>query len=170
MVSVQDPQVPVISGTVRANVLVCGWKFHWTNDTIGLVYVNQVDLAGSLPTSFMKKLFLQIPLCAAKIRDFVTKYGFVPALRWVEESVVFNGEAYEHDSRKYTLDLLIEESVNGTAAEITCSSRMYPKGIQAQLKGEGQIEHSMDEYKNPRVILKSLKKGSKITLVITKKK
>lgn len=111
-----------------------------------------------------------VPFCAGSVRDYVTKYGFAPSFRFVEEGVEFKKEEFDHDARKYKAELAVPSEVKGKGVEIVCCSRMYPKGVQVELKGgQGQVEQLLDEYKNPKIVLNNLK-GSKITVVITKKK
>lgn len=153
MISVEDDKIPHTSGTVRGKLLISGWKVFFAIDQqIGITYINQVDLAGSIPASFLKKLLQQIPLCAGKVRDYVIQYGFVPTTV-VGKHVEFKGEEFDHDARKYTLELNGDEG----SAEILCSEKMYPNGVQVVLKGNGEVVEEEDEHRNPRILLKDLK-------------
>jgi hypothetical protein len=160
MISVQDDSIPDTSGTVRGKLFISGWKiFIAENDKIGITYINQVDLAGYIPASFLKKLLQQIPLCAGKVRDYITDFGFVPTTV-VGKYVEFKGEEFDHDKRRYTLELIGD----GGSVEILCSEKMYSKGVQVILKGEGKVIEEQDEYHNPRIILKDLKGPIRFTV------
>lgn len=162
MVSVKDGQVPDTSSTVRGQLIVSGWKISHVDGHIGITYVNQVDLAGYIPGAFLKKLLLQIPLCAGKVRDYIISNGFVPTT--VIENVEFKGEEFQHDEKRYTLEL--NGDGNGSA-ETLCSERMFPQGIQIELKGQAEISQSVDAHNNPVIRLSQLK--GHIQLFITSK-
>lgn len=165
MISVQDDRIPDTPKTVRGKLLISGWKVYETQDkNIGITYVNQVDLAGYIPAAFLRKLLLQIPLCAGKVRNYIQEFGFVPTLKLVSDKVEFKGEDFDHDTRTYTLQL------NGNAREhevahITCSSKMYPNGVSVVLTGgQGDVKQENDEFDNPRIVLKNLNGNVKITI------
>lgn len=151
MVSVQDEHIPDTSSTVRGQLIVSGWKVSSLNNQIDITYVNQVDLAGYIPSAFLKKLLLQIPLCAGKVRDYITKYGFVPTT--VIEKVEFKGEEFDHDARRYTLEL---NGDGGGSVETLCSERMFPQGIQVELKGQAELSQSVDKHNNPCIHLNKI--------------
>lgn len=164
MVSVKDDQIPDTSSTVRGELLVSGWKFYKSGqDDIGITYVNQVNLAGSLPSAFLKKLMIQIPLCAGKVRDYINNYGFVPTT--VIHDAEFKGEEFDHDARTYTLEL---NANSHGSVETLCSEKMYPKGVKVHLEGEADLTEDTDSHNNPRIYLKNMK--GPIKLVIEKKK
>lgn len=163
MVSVEDKSLPDTSGSVRGQLIVSGWKLYNVEEGIGITYVNQVDLAGYIPGAFLKKLLLQIPLCAGKVRDYIIQHGFVPTTTL--HHVEFQGESFDHDERKYSLQLTAT-SKSGSV-HILCSQRMYPQGIQIQLEGQAEIVQSVDSFQNPIIELSHIQ-GS-IQFYITKK-
>ncbi|KAI7895592.1 uncharacterized protein EV154DRAFT_495395 [Mucor mucedo] len=165
MVSVEDETIPDTSGAVRGQLLVSGWKLSQLAGGIGITYVNQVDLAGYIPGAFLKKLLLQIPLCAGKVRDYIMTHGFVPTTTVIQNNtpVEFKGEEFHHEEKKYTLQLSSQDASTHTV----CSQRMYPDGIQVELKGEAEITQSVDTHGNALVHLSHIK--GLIQLCITKK-
>ncbi|KAI8090793.1 hypothetical protein BDF21DRAFT_412178 [Thamnidium elegans] len=162
VVSVKDKDIPDTPRTVRGELIVSGWKLFNCDQGIGITYVSQVDLAGSLPSAFLKKLLLQIPLCAGKVRDYISTYGFVPTT--VIGRAQFKGEEFDHDARTYTLEL--NGDGNGIA-ETLCSERMYKDGIQVHLEGSAEMVQDSDNNHNPRIVLNNIK--GPIKLVIKKK-
>jgi hypothetical protein len=170
MLSVEDSKVPETEKAVRARLLVSGWKMYQTeNNKIGITYVSQTDLSGYLPIAFLKKLLLEVPLCAGRVRNYIRDHGFPPTTTLVGKHVEYAGEDFDHESKTYTLDLKASGEAEGAAVEIVCSSTMYPHGVKAQLKGEkGDVELNQDQNKNYLVVLKDLK-GSHITVTITSK-
>ena len=159
MLSVEDAQIPNTSGTVRGKLLVSGWKIHQEGSDNHITFINQVDLAGSLPSAFLKKLLQQIPLCAGKVRDYIATHGFVPTTI-VKERVEFRGEEFNHKAKKYTIEL----KGDGGSIETLCSNKMYSKGVQVQLSGDGQVEETKDEHNNPRIIVNHLKGNATLTI------
>ncbi|KAI8056537.1 uncharacterized protein B0P05DRAFT_560079 [Gilbertella persicaria] len=166
--SVKDEAIPDTSGSVRGELYISGWKICQEDDgNISITYVNQVDLAGSLPWSFIKKMLIQSALCAGKVRNYLTQHGFPPTTTKLMGKIVFLGEEFDHDAKKYSLDL--ETTGDDNQIEILCSCRMYPEGIQTlMMHGQADINQEQDEHENYRLILKNVQ-GHHIQVVITKK-
>ncbi|KAG1138466.1 hypothetical protein G6F37_004766 [Rhizopus arrhizus] len=134
MTSVTDPAVPVISGNVRANLIVSGWKVTKTSTgVISLIYITQIDLAGSLPLSFLKSVQQQVPLCARKVVDYIKDHGYPPLL--VSSTAQFKEESFDHAKRLYEVHLEGEGE-----ARWSISGKMYPGGFRAELVGTGTCE------------------------------
>ncbi|KAF1802057.1 hypothetical protein V8B55DRAFT_1377098 [Mucor lusitanicus] len=166
MISVQDDRFPDTPKTVRGKIIISGWKVDQQGNNIGITYVNQVDLAGYIPAAFLRKLLLQIPLCAGKVRNYIREFGFVPSLKLVSNKVEFKGEDFDHDKRAYNVQLS-GDAHDHEVAHITCSSKMYPKGVSVVLTGgKGDVKQDTDDNNNPRIILKNLVGDVKI--IITK--
>ncbi|KAI8642956.1 hypothetical protein BD408DRAFT_365650 [Parasitella parasitica] len=165
MVSVKDDRFPDTPKSVRGKILISGWKLYETQEkNIGITYINQVDLAGSIPAAFLRKLLLEIPLCAGKVRDYIQEFGFVPSLKLVSNKVEFIGEEFDHDTRTYTIELS-GDAREHEVAHITCCSKMYPKGVSVVLAGgQGDVMQDMDEFNNPCITLKNLNGNIKVTI------
>ncbi|KAG1239833.1 hypothetical protein G6F68_018248 [Rhizopus microsporus] len=104
MTSVTDPAVPVMSGNVRANLMVSGWKVTKTSTgAISLIYITQIDLAGSLPLSFLKAVQQQVPLCARKVVDYIKDHGYPPLL--ISSTAQFKEESFDHAKGLYEVHL-----------------------------------------------------------------
>ncbi|KAI9320525.1 hypothetical protein BX666DRAFT_1204476 [Dichotomocladium elegans] len=130
MSSVQDDAVPPVSGCVRANLIISGWKIYKAEGGIALTYITQIDLAGSIPSSFMKNVQLQVPLCAGKVAEYISNYGFPPTP--VEVSgAVYKCETFDHAKRAHTA--AVEGS--GTVKWLI-SGQMFPNGVKVSVPHE----------------------------------
>ncbi|CEP09310.1 hypothetical protein [Parasitella parasitica] len=165
MISVKDDRFPDTPKSVRGKILISGWKLYETQEkNIGITYINQADLAGSIPAAFLRKLLLEIPLCAGKVRDYIQEFGFAPSLKLVSKKVEFVGEEFDHDSRTYSVNFRGDASGH-EVANITCCSKMYPSGVSAILTGgEGDVVKDTDAFNNPRITLKNLNGNVKLTI------
>ncbi|KAI8097452.1 uncharacterized protein BX664DRAFT_378237 [Halteromyces radiatus] len=134
MASVQDDTVGAVSGCVRGNLICSGWKLQKVDEGIQITYVTQVDLAGSIPSSFLRNVQLQVPLCAGKVADYISNYGFPPVTG--ELSCTFVKESFDHAKREHTVQL------DGQGdATWTFSSKMYPNGVKVNTSS-GQVNIS----------------------------
>lgn len=123
MSSVEDPAVPPVSGCVRGNLIISGWKIYKTDGGIGITYITQVDMAGSIPSSFLKSIHLQVPLCAGKVADYVTSYGCPPYT--IEATATYTRETFDHSKRELTIELAGEGQVTWKI-----NRQMYPNGVK----------------------------------------
>ncbi|OBZ90135.1 hypothetical protein A0J61_01826 [Choanephora cucurbitarum] len=166
--SVEDDAILDTPSTVRGRLYISGWKLYATDEGhIGITYVNQVDLAGSLPWSFVRKMLIQSAACAAKVRQYIENYGFPPITQLVHHDAVFLGEEFEHETRRYSLDL--KPKSQHAQVEIVCSHQMYPQGIQLEMaEGSAEMKQVQDNDQNYRITLKDLK-GDRFRLILTKK-
>ncbi|KAI8074896.1 hypothetical protein BC940DRAFT_328519 [Gongronella butleri] len=134
MASVEDPSVPEVSGCVRGTLITSGWKTEKVADGILISYVSQVDLAGSIPSSFLNSVRLQMPLCAGKVAEYITEYGFPPLIR--ENTCEIGKVDFDHAKRTYTAALAGEGS-----ATYEFSSTMYPNGVKVDVSaGEANVD------------------------------
>ncbi|SAL99302.1 hypothetical protein [Absidia glauca] len=133
MASVDDSSVGAVSGCVRGNLICSGWKLQKVADGIQITYVTQVDLAGSIPSSFLRSVQLQVPLCAGKVAEYISSYGPPPITG--DLSCVFKKELFDHGKREHTVHL----DGQGDAA-FSFSSKMYPNGVKVKTTtGEAQV-------------------------------
>ncbi|KAI9303078.1 hypothetical protein BJ944DRAFT_166078 [Cunninghamella echinulata] len=133
MASVEDPSVGPVSGCVRGNLICSGWKLKQVEEGIQITYVTQVDLAGSIPSSFLRNVQLQVPLCAGKVAEYVSNYGYPPIVGDIT-TLTFGKEVFDHSKRTLTTEL----SGQGDASW-TFSSKMYPNGVKVNTTS-GQAE------------------------------
>ncbi|KAI8880870.1 Bet v1-like protein [Backusella circina FSU 941] len=163
IVSVVDDAIPEVSGCVRANLMVSGWRVYQKSATeMVICFVNQVDLAGSLPTSFVNKMSMEVPETAGEVAKYVDKFGFPPCSIF-EGSVEMTFEDFNHSKLTYVLEVVGE----GGSITSTVSGRMYPKGFSARLEGNGKIIQEQDKNGNTCIQLDSIQ-GS-VKLIIEKK-
>lgn len=129
MVSVEDERIPEISGNVRANLMISGWRMYKTDTGVGVTYVTQIDLAGSIPTSFLKSIQIQVPLCAGKVVRYIEQYGFPPYT--VGGDIPFQSEEFDNDKKEYTVKLDGQGPVQWQVSHV-----MYPKGFVVETSAE----------------------------------
>ncbi|KAI8149039.1 hypothetical protein BJV82DRAFT_550385 [Fennellomyces sp. T-0311] len=135
MSSVEDPVVPPVSGCVRGNLIISGWKVYKADGGIGITYITQVDMAGSIPSSFLKNIQLQVPLCAGKVANYVSSYGFPPATLSAENTV-YKKESFDHAKREFTAQV----EGNGGEVKWLVSSQMFPNGVKVTVNGTATHE------------------------------
>ncbi|KAI9488733.1 hypothetical protein BDB00DRAFT_771944 [Zychaea mexicana] len=137
MSSVEDPAVPPVSGCVRGNLIISGWKVFKTDGGIGITYITQVDMAGSIPSSFLKSIQLQVPLCAGKVANYVSSYGFPPATL-TADNVTYKKESFDHAKREFVAQVEGKEGDNQVKWLI--SGQMFPNGVKVTLDGTASHE------------------------------
>ncbi|CAO3626054.1 unnamed protein product [Mucor fragilis] len=144
MASVEDESVPEVSGCVRANLIVSGWRVTKTDYGIHIIYITQIDLAGYIPTSFLKNIEQQVPLCAGAVVNYINEHGFAPTT--IDCTARFKTENFEHDTKEYSCN------VDGTGdIKWVSSTKMYPNDVQVSIIGSGGNARStvvMDDKKN----------------------
>ncbi|KAI8389333.1 hypothetical protein BD560DRAFT_381326 [Blakeslea trispora] len=160
MVSVEDDAVPPISGCVRANLILSGWKIAKTEAGIAITYITQVDLAGSIPSAFLKSIQQQVPLCAGAVANYIQEYGYAPTT--YECTAEFKLETFEHAKKAYVAQL------DGTGnASWLVSKKMYPSGFKVSLSGTGATEQIVD-HKNGDKLLTVSDINGPLTVTINK--
>ncbi|KAI8643581.1 hypothetical protein BD408DRAFT_414526 [Parasitella parasitica] len=148
MTSVEDESIPVISGCVRANLMISGWKITKADAGIHVTYITQVDLAGSIPTAFLKSVQQQVPLCAGSVVKYVQEFGFAPTA--IDCLAKFKSEVFDHAKREYVCDL----DGSGECKWMT-SKTMYPNGITISIVGSSD---------NAKQDIKDVEKGQIVTI------
>ncbi|KAI7901622.1 uncharacterized protein BX663DRAFT_543971 [Cokeromyces recurvatus] len=150
MTSVEDEAIPPVSNCVRSNLLISGWKIIKTEAGIAITYITQIDLAGSIPTAFMKNVQQQVALCAGTVVQYITKYGFPPLTK--ECSAEFKREEFEHAEREYSANL------DGSGeCQWLVSSKMFSK-VKVHIMGSDHatFEISTDDKGNKIVDVKGI--------------
>lgn len=163
MTSVEDQAVPLVSGCVRSHLYISGWKIHKTEAGIALTYITQVDLAGSIPTAFVKSVQQQVPLCAGLVVKYAQDYGFPPTVT-VDGDAEFKSENFDHAKREYTAN------VEGTGnSKWLISKKMYPNGVKVSLIGSGDAAtHQITEIENGNSLVEVNGISGPTTVKITK--
>lgn len=152
LTSVTDSQIPENSGVVRANLILSGWKVEKTSTGISIVYITQIDLAGSIPTSFLKTVQQQVPLCAGKVVKYIKDFGYPPLC--LDATATFKKESFDHGKREYTAELDGEGE-----AKWSYSKQMYPGGVRVHVSGNGSVE-----VVNHEIILKGVNGPATVTI------
>lgn len=137
MASVEDDSVPEMSGNVRAELLISGWKVaKTTTGSIEVTYITQIDLKGSIPGAFLKNIQIQVPLCAEKVVEYAKEHGYPPYVIQAQQ-VQFESEEFDHETKTYkaSWNAIVDKEAK---VEFDISKTTYPQDPQVTLNGEGQ--------------------------------
>ncbi|KAI7854980.1 hypothetical protein BDC45DRAFT_556858 [Circinella umbellata] len=137
MSSVEDPAAPPVSGCVRGNLIISGWKVYKAEGGIGITYITKVDMAGSIPSSFLKSIHLQVPLCAGKVANYVSTYGFPPATL-AADNVNYKRESFDHAKREFVSE--VEGQGDNAQVKWLISGQMFPNGVKVTTDGTASHE------------------------------
>ncbi|GAB5587043.1 hypothetical protein Unana1_01943 [Umbelopsis nana] len=148
MTSVEDAEIPEIYGNVRATLFVSGWKVVPVEEGLSVTYVTQIDIAGSIPSSFLASIQQQIPLCAGKVIDYVQTHGYPPHI--LECTAVTQNEHFTHDSKEYVVEVEKGERADGVV-KIDISSKLYPDGVDVNV--QGSASHKLEDSVNGNKVL-----------------
>lgn len=129
--SVDEPSVPPTSANVRGHVYHASWRFLKTNEGISITYVTQFDMAGSIPTAFLKTVNLENPLNTAKVAKYAKDFGFPPYTVNYSEDCVQKDEVFNHSKKTFVMKLDGAGSV-----DVFISKKMYPSGVKVKVSGK----------------------------------
>ncbi|KAI8898420.1 hypothetical protein BC833DRAFT_589855 [Globomyces pollinis-pini] len=78
--SVTDPKAPEegANGRVRADIMIAGWKLEQKENGVYTTYLVHVDPKGYIPTSLIKTIQFQTPMCIKNIGTYLSETGSVP--------------------------------------------------------------------------------------------
>ncbi|KAI8921369.1 hypothetical protein DFJ77DRAFT_414979, partial [Powellomyces hirtus] len=77
--SVVDRASPTDSKRVRAHLTVAGWIIKpLPQGGVAVTYIVQVDIKGNVPSSIIKVIQTQTPLCIAEIFKYIADKSFIP--------------------------------------------------------------------------------------------
>jgi hypothetical protein len=172
--SVEDTSIAVTSKRVRATLDVAGWTFRESRDANGkpvvdVTYIAQIDLNGSIPSSILRAVLPQGPLCVARVRDFLEKRGVPPYLVYDDtdmEGVQLISQVYDVNTFKFEAEGKGTGWVAGRAGSLAKKSwkltvhgkvdKLYKyedDGFRAYLTG------------NTKMILEPLKSGPNVVVL-----
>ncbi|CAG8514083.1 18432_t:CDS:2 [Dentiscutata erythropus] len=170
--SVADPLIPESKKHVRANLAIAGWQIRPRVDEelttyIEIIYITDIDIRlEAIPPSIIKSVFLQPPICIAKVVDILKKMGHPPYVKNTSGLII--GE--EINVRTYQYDLAMEIS-NGGVTDIKTSKIMYPNGFDVSVAPEGlKIELMPPRYSDLRITVPEEFDVDVINIRITKNK
>ncbi|CAG8472636.1 11472_t:CDS:10 [Dentiscutata heterogama] len=135
--SVADPLIPESKKHVRANLAIAGWQIRPRVDEelttyIEITYITDIDIRlETIPPSIIKTVFLQPPLCIAKVVDILKKIGHPPYVKNTSGLII----SEEINVKTYQYDLAIEIS-NDRVTDIKTSKIMYPNGFDVSVAPE----------------------------------
>lgn len=140
--SVEDNErAPAQSGKVRAHLTVAGWHLKPEGSDLRVTYLAKVSLNGSLPGALVSKLAQEMPSCVGRVREVFESVGHAPYFVAPDDSpIIWQSESISdpNGSKVGALEYRcrITTAPDGRF-ELKYSSRMYPKGIQVRVEGEG---------------------------------
>ncbi|KAI8149038.1 hypothetical protein BJV82DRAFT_205821 [Fennellomyces sp. T-0311] len=134
MTSVEDSHIPAVKGCVRGQLDLVGWRIKQEKSELKVTYINHTDMGGSVPTSLMKLIQAQIPMCLIQAADFATKQGFPP---YVDQ--LTNGR-FEHDSFDPKKHIYTVKVSSGAELHLMVSRQMYPRGITVKAPNGSSYE------------------------------
>ncbi|KAJ3161788.1 hypothetical protein HDU86_006559 [Geranomyces michiganensis] len=139
--SVIDRSAPADSKRVRAHLTVAGWIIKPVPEGVAVTYVVQVDIKGSVPSSIIKVIQTQTPLCIAEVFKFLRQKHFVPFLvRNIPgidpgRALALRSEQFEQRDGSYSIEyrragtrgrvivLALPRAVYGPGAQVTVTPR-----------------------------------------------
>lgn len=134
--SVEDDKIPVNRQKVRAEMQVGSWILKEEKSEEGGVkveaeYLISLDLKGSLPSYLIRSVIPYIPLCIAKIRDYLNTVGSPPFVVNKSKDAFFNPPFFDTKSVKWEVELYGEGHV-----EVDVGSRLASLGWDIDCSGE----------------------------------
>jgi len=166
--SVEEPSLPPINSYVRATSPISGWVFKpLEGGAISITYIVHVNLNGSIPSAFVKRVQNQTPLCAAKVVDYARKFGFPPYIKALEGRI--RQEEFNHAKLVYSVEIdAIEE--HGFFGEktgsvvIEVSKKLFPSGFTVKTSVSENIHEKEEADGNTLVTVGKIKAPVVITI------
>jgi len=164
------PEFP--SSYVRGTLSVAGFILRPVEEGIkvNLTYIVNVDPAGYVPSSLVAMVAIEIPMCIARVRQYLTDYGFPPYIPHHEGtfSGTMQGEVYDHPSS--TLEVKWKPSGAGSfniyydKLRWTSGIKVVPEGNTTETdflvtENEGKVTIVFDasvKGKNLHIVIKRL--------------
>jgi len=166
--SVEEPTLPPVSSHVRANTPISGWVLKpLEGGAISITYIVHVNLNGSIPSAFVKKVQSQTPLCAGKVVDYARKFGFPPYVKALEGRI--RQEDFNHAKLVYSveIDAIEEHGFIGDkkgSVVIEISKKMFPNGFSVKTSIVENIHEKEEADGNTLVTIKNVKDPVVITI------
>ncbi|KAG2202899.1 hypothetical protein INT47_008931 [Mucor saturninus] len=134
MSSVEDPRIPM-GDSVRADLLVSGWRIQKTETGLDVSYITKIDLKGCV----LDELRQQVPLCVGKAVEYAEKNGYPPTL-----TVCTAQCKYENFFSGRNSYMAILEGPGHCSWSI--SKKMYPLGLCVIIKGDVEYRLGAEEF------------------------
>jgi hypothetical protein len=166
--SVEEPTLPPVSSYVRANSPISGWVLKpLEGGAISMTYIVHVNLNGSIPSAFVKKIQIQTPLCAGKVVDYARKFGFPPYIKALEGRI--RHEEFNHAKQVYSVevDAIEEHGFFGDktgSVVIEVSKKMFPNGFTVKTSVSENIHEKEEADGNTLITIKKIKAPVVITV------
>ncbi|CAG8679904.1 16306_t:CDS:2, partial [Acaulospora morrowiae] len=169
--SVIDQAIPLSKKHVRADLKIAGWILKPKKNESGIVeavdatYIVEIDIKlDSIPTSILKSISMQTPMCVVKVNDVIQKYGFPPYVKRLTGMLSHDGFSDKTFQCDFTLQM-----DGGGIAEIQTSKTMYPNGFDISIKPENvKVELAYDNRELIRLTMPAGTDSREVKVTITK--
>lgn len=163
MISVEDPAIPPVSSHVRANLYISGWKIFKVPDGVALTYITHIDIKGSsIPGAILRKIQLEIPLCAGRVVQYVKDNGYPPFIVG-EFSGRLKSDIFDHAKRTHVVEVEGTDDEEGLV-KLEVGNVMYPNGFKVKVHGEATSEEIEGENGVKYVVVSGYKSPVTITI------
>ncbi|CAG8818025.1 20578_t:CDS:2, partial [Dentiscutata erythropus] len=115
------------------NLITAGWilkpNFNSSKsiESVNVVYLVDIDIKlDTVPSSILKSINLQTPLCVQKVNEIMHKHGFPPFVSRIESIKLINSEL---DIKTFQSNFTFKSSKEEGIIEIHTSKIMYPNGF-----------------------------------------
>ncbi|TPX68871.1 hypothetical protein SpCBS45565_g02823 [Spizellomyces sp. 'palustris'] len=136
--SVVDQSAPTDPKRVRAHLTVAGWILKPVSGGVSVSYIVQVDVKGSIPSSIIKVIQTQTPLCIAEVFKYIEHKGFIPfIIRRVPgvdpgRGLGLHSESFEAKGSIYSLEYR-RTAAHGKALAVALPRAAYSDGADVQV-------------------------------------
>ncbi|KAJ3167927.1 hypothetical protein HDU88_001874 [Geranomyces variabilis] len=133
--SVVDRSAPVDTKRVRAHLTVAGWIIKPVPEGVAVTYIVQVDIKGSVPSSIIKVIQTQTPLCIAEVFKFLRQKHYVPfVIRNIPgvdpgRALPLRSEQFEQKDGSYAIEYK-RTGTRGRAVVLALPRAAYGPGAQ----------------------------------------
>lgn len=134
MSSIEDSRIHV-KESLRAHLIVSGWRIQKTETGLDVIYITQIDLKGCV----LDDLRGQVPLSVGKAIEYAVKNGHPPTI------TVCTAHCQREDFRAARNSYMAVFEGPGHCS-LSISKKMYPLGLCITIKGDVEYTLTDDEF------------------------
>ncbi|TPX59540.1 hypothetical protein PhCBS80983_g02412 [Powellomyces hirtus] len=144
--SVVDRASPTDSKRVRAHLTVAGWIIKpLPQGGVAVTYIVQVDIKGNVPSSIIKVIQTQTPLCIAEIFKYIADKSFIPfVVRAGSQNpgrhLSLRTEDYSQKDSTYTLEYRKTTHRGRVVLIALPANKAYKNGAQLAVSPKDKVE------------------------------
>ncbi|KAI8819534.1 uncharacterized protein EV422DRAFT_96056 [Fimicolochytrium jonesii] len=133
--SVVEPTAPTNSKLVRAELQNATWILRSTPNGVQVHYIVDVDIKGSVPSSIVKAVSVQTPLCILEVKKYLDANGPIPFIPRKVAGVdpgrhlQIRQESYDPKTRSYHLEYKKTDE-HGSSVFVCLSQKAYKNGAK----------------------------------------